>query len=260
MDSSALPQDVLWSRFASAAFNQTRWPHGGADGDGIGIELALLESTISIASGAWWQEATLILTRPKHPAVPVDTLRWEHTPRSLRALRLSHISRDEGDRVNESAWQWRRRQEESVRSNHRATGPVEDLLACPTKRFEAIVCNRLPVSFDRYYEYLFSCIALTVFGDQFTPADAHAQATELWDAAIVGVKCGFTMEQSVNRKRARDGIVLISFPHKSHHKGCRPKREMAEIVVDTVIAAGVPATVDQVALATLTRRLAAYAY
>jgi len=94
MDSSALPQDVLWSRFASAAFNQTRWPHGGADGDGIGIELALLESTISIASGAWWQEATLILTHPKHPAVPVDALRWEHSPRRLRALCLSHIRLD----------------------------------------------------------------------------------------------------------------------------------------------------------------------
>jgi len=35
---------------------------------------------------------------------------------------------------------------------------------------------------------------------------------------------------------------------------------MAGIVVDTVIAAGVPAKVDQVALTTLTRRLAAYAY
>jgi len=162
--------------------------------------------------------------------------------------------------VNDSAWQQRRRTEESVRNDHRATGPVEDLLACPTKRFEEIVCNRLPLTFDRYYEYLFSCIALTVFGNQFAPADAHAQATEHWDAVIGGVKCAFTMQQSVNRKRARSGIVLIRFPHKSYHKGCKPKREMAEIVVDTVIAAGVPVKVDQLAHWTLTRRIAAYAY
>ena len=62
------------------------------------------------------------------------------------------------------------------------------------------------------------------------------------------------MQQSVNRKRARDGIVLIRFPHKSYHKGRRPKREMAEIVVDTVIAAGVPAKVNQLALTTLMGR------
>jgi len=35
---------------------------------------------------------------------------------------------------------------------------------------------------------------------------------------------------------------------------------MAEIVVDTVIAAGVPAKVDQLALTLLARRIATYAY
>ncbi|GEM_PF-2940778 len=163
--------------------------------------------------------------------------------------------------MRESSWQRRRHIEESIRSDHRATGPVEDLLACSPRRFEEIVCHGLPVSSSgRYYEYLFSCIALTVLGSQYTPANPHADATEHYDAQIGGLKCDFTMQQSEKRKRARDGVILIRFPTKGYHKGTRPKRDIAEIVIATLVDCGVPATPDESALADLTKRLTPFSY
>lgn len=171
-----------------------------------------------------------------------------------------HDNHREALRTRESSWQRRRHIEESIRSDRRVTGPVEDLLACSNGRFEEILCHGLPVASGRYYEYLFSCIALTVFGSQFLAADPHADATEHYDVEIAGVKCDFTMQHSEKRKRARDGVILVRFPHKGYHKGTRPKRDMAEIVVDTVLGAGVPATADQAALAKLSARIAPHAY
>lgn len=166
----------------------------------------------------------------------------------------------QGDSVRRSRWQQRRCIEQAVRADERATGEVVNLLDCAPKRFEEIVCNQLPVSSGRYYEYLFSCIAYTVFGEQFEKADVRTDVAEHFDVTIAGVRCDFTRQVSEKSKRPRDDIVLIRFPHKAYHKGARPKRNMAEIVVSTILDSGVGAIVDRPSLNELNRRIAEFAY
>lgn len=162
--------------------------------------------------------------------------------------------------VHTSRWQKYRLLEQALRQELRISGEVEDLLSCSEKRFKQIVCNDLPLSSGRYYEFLFSCIVFTVIGDQFEKASIADDISGHFDAKICGMRCDFTMQISDKKKKPRNGIILIRFPHKCYHRGPLPKSEIASIVLNTIKEYGIPIVIDEGRLAALNAKIARFAY
>lgn len=116
------------------------------------------------------------------------------------------------------------------------------------------------LSSGHYYEYLFSCILFSVLGEQFKKADINTDITEHYDAIICGTPCDFTMQLSEKSKMTYKNIILIRFPHKSYHKGGRVKKEIVNIILNTVRDHDIPIEPDDNRLASLNKRIAKYAY
>ena len=162
--------------------------------------------------------------------------------------------------MKQSIWQKYRKIEQGIKSNIRISGDLEDLCLCSEVRFQQIVCNQLKLSSGYYYEFLFSCIFYTVLGTDFRKSDIRADITEHYDAVICGVACDFTMQQSEKKKKKFVGVELIRFPHKCYHKGTRPKKTLASIVIDTLVEHNIPIVPDVTKLEQLNKRIAKYSY
>ena len=159
-----------------------------------------------------------------------------------------------------SRWQRFRKIEQELKKNTRVTGELEDLCICSNERFEQIVCNKMNISSGHYYEFLFSCMLFSTLGEQFKKSDIRSDIADHYDAKICGMACDFTMILSQRVKKPRSGIVLIRFPHKSYHKGTRVKKEIIDIVLDTVREHGIQITPDDDRLSELKERISKYAY